>query len=83
MTAYGTFTCQTIALEISASDELKLVVDSVQQPCLNTNMPADCKLSQEQASSPTLSSVAMSGSDDIVFAGVRFPASGNDVSCRY
>lgn len=42
VTGYGTFTCQTNAQEISASDELKVVVNGSQAACLNTILPSDC-----------------------------------------
>ena len=83
VTAYGTFTCQTIALEIAGSDELKLVVNGAQKACLNTSMASDCFLTQAQASSPTLSSVAMTGSDVINFTGANFPTAGYDVACSF
>ena len=76
VTGYGTFTCQTIAQEVTSSDELRLVVDSAQNACLNTASPADCQLSQVKASSPSLSSVAMDGADGITFSGANFPNGG-------
>lgn len=73
VTGYGTFTCMTIAAEIAPSDELKLVVDSMQAACLNTASPSDCGLTQALASSPSLSSVALSGDSQIDFTGTNFP----------
>lgn len=44
VTGYGTFTCQTIALEIINTDVLEVFVDGNQSACLNTVSPADCQL---------------------------------------
>ena len=83
MTSYGTFTCQTIAQEISGSDELKVVVNGSHAACLNTITPGDCTLTQAIGSSPSLSSVAMGDASTINFSGSNFPTAGYDVSCVY
>ena len=75
VTDYGTFTCQTIATEISDTDELKLVIESTKYECTNTASPSDCNLSQIKASSPVLTSVALSGSSEIIFQGTNFLSS--------
>jgi len=53
-----------------------------QAGCANTITPADCKLSQDPATSPKLTSVSLADADTIVFDGVNFPA-GQDISCMY
>lgn len=42
MTAYGTFTCLTNAMEITSADELQLKTSSGNHACGNLNTPADC-----------------------------------------
>lgn len=53
-----------------------------QAGCANTVTPADCKLSQDPATSPKLTSVALSSAEVISFVGSNFPA-GMKVTCEY
>lgn len=50
--------------------------------CGNANAPAECTLSQDPASSPKLTSVAVSSPDVITIDGDNFPA-GQDIICEF
>lgn len=78
----GSFTCQTKALTIQSTDEIKLAIGAMTYACGNTGSPAECTLTQELASSPSLSSVTLSAVDTITMTGANFPA-GQDVSCSF
>ena len=81
--SYGTFSCQTIALEITAADELVITIDGIAYGCANTVSPAQCTLSQEKANSPRLTDISRPSASVIRFTGDDFVTGGSqEISCE-
>lgn len=72
VTAYGSFTCMTSAMDISSLDQIDLVTATGTYSCANTINSADCGFEQLAASSPTVSSATLTDSSTIDFAGSGF-----------
>lgn len=79
VTGYGTFTCLTVSLEISSTDNLYLKTASGSHSCGNTLNSAECFFEQAQASSPSVTGATISSSSTIAIDGTDFPTSDYDV----
>ena len=77
--SYGTFTCLTVSLEISASDNLYLKTASGSYSCANSLNSAECHFEQAQASSPSVTGASIASSSTIAIEGTDFPTSDYDV----
>ena len=73
VTAYGSFTCMTSAMDISSSDQIDLITSTGTFSCANTINSGDCGFEQLAASSPTMSSATLTDSSTIEFTGSDFP----------
>lgn len=65
VTAYGTFTCNTIEMEVPDGATLQLVVDGSTYDCLNTLSASECTYKAITADSPSLSAVTLTDSTTV------------------
>ena len=79
MISYGTFTCMTTAMEITAGETITIKTASGSYSCGNTQSPDDCSFEQLDASSPTISAASVSSSSTLTITGTAFPTSDYDV----
>ena len=83
MTSYGTFTCLTTAMEITAGDVITLKTSSGSYSCGNTETPDECNFEQLDVSSPVVTAAAVASSSTIELTGTAFPTSEYDVIVLY
>ena len=81
ITAYGQFTCYTIAQEILASDTLKLVVDGSSYDCANTDT-SQCAFEALDATSPTVSAISLIDSTTLEFTGINLVDTADSINCN-
>jgi hypothetical protein len=79
MISYGSFTCLTKAMEITAGDVITLKTASGAFSCGNTATPDECLFEQLDASSPVVTGASISSSSSITITGTAFPTSDYDV----
>lgn len=79
VTGYGTFTCLTVSIEITSTDNLYLKTASGSHSCANTLNSAECHLEQAQASSPSITGASIASSSTIAIDGTDFPTSDYEV----
>lgn len=72
MTAYGTFTCLTVAGAFTTSNSHKIKIGTVSYACANS-VANDCKWTTD--TTPTVTAASLSG-NTISFTGTGFPTTG-------
>jgi hypothetical protein len=73
-TGMGAFTCMTKQVEVDALDKLQLAVGAAKFDCGNAD-PTQCSLTQSIETSPTVTSIEVTGQNTIL-KGKGFPAAG-------